>query len=156
MTDAVESLLSVHQGAPIYVVGHSMGAAVATLCALDLLFTFQLDAHRVRLYTYGSPRVGNDAFAAFVARTLPVRTCSRLHANHTQDMAACWLCSLDLLFTIVVVVHHTCCSSYASGGVWASVCVQSSCQDPASERCAVHCHRALVACMCMILHGSAA
>ena len=73
ITDAVASMLTVHPDAPIYVLGHSMGAAVATLCALDLLFTFQLDSSRVRLYTYGSPRVGNEAFAAYVKTKLPVR-----------------------------------------------------------------------------------
>ena len=62
-----------HKGDPIYVVGHSMGAAVATLCALDLQFTFGLGPSDVRLYTYGSPRVGNQQFAEFVARKLPVR-----------------------------------------------------------------------------------
>ena len=72
-------MLTVHTGAPIYVVGHSMGGAVATLCALDLLFTFQLDPGRVRLYTYGSPRVGNQAFADFVRRKVPVGAQPALH-----------------------------------------------------------------------------
>ena len=72
VTDAVREMMTVHRGDPIYVVGHSMGAAVATLCALDLQLTFDLGPSDVRLYTYGSPRVGNQAFAEFVARKLPV------------------------------------------------------------------------------------
>ena len=72
VTDAVREMMTVHRGDPIYVVGHSMGAAVATLCALDLQLTFGLGPTDVRLYTYGSPRVGNQAFAEFVARKLPV------------------------------------------------------------------------------------
>ena len=74
VTDAVEAMLTYHKGAPIYVLGHSMGGAVATLCALDLLFTFQLEPGRVRLYTYGSPRVGNEAFAHLVKLKIPVST----------------------------------------------------------------------------------
>jgi hypothetical protein len=50
-------------GVPTYVLGHSMGAALAHLCALDL--TSRLGAPDVRVATFGSPRVGNAAFATF-------------------------------------------------------------------------------------------
>ena len=60
-----------YPGEPWYVLGHSMGSAMATICALDLKFT--LDLPDVRVYTFGSPRVGNDIFSKFFADTIKVR-----------------------------------------------------------------------------------
>lgn len=48
---------------PWYIIGHSMGSAMASICALDLKFTLGLKD--VRVYTFGSPRVGNSVFATF-------------------------------------------------------------------------------------------
>lgn len=45
------------------VTGHSLGGALATLCALDLQFNFfSAEPERIVLYSFGSPRVGNSAF----------------------------------------------------------------------------------------------
>lgn len=55
-------LIAQHPNAPIYCVGHSLGAALATLTALDLA---RLYHPQIYLYTYGSPRVGNPAFAQY-------------------------------------------------------------------------------------------
>ncbi|MDF2921858.1 MAG: lipase [Paenibacillaceae bacterium] len=43
------------------VTGHSLGAALATLCALDL--AVNTPSRSPKLFTYGSPRVGDPAFA---------------------------------------------------------------------------------------------
>ncbi|EHA48036.1 hypothetical protein MCOR27_009025 [Pyricularia oryzae] len=43
--------------------GHSIGAGVATVAAARLRNRLNVD---IQLYTFGSPRVGNDAFATFV------------------------------------------------------------------------------------------
>jgi hypothetical protein len=49
------------KGKKVFVTGHSLGGALATLCALRL----QKDNHgSAAVYTYGSPRVGNDKFQA--------------------------------------------------------------------------------------------
>ena len=56
----------------LIVTGHSLGGALATLCALDLQFTFFSSASdRISLYTFGSPRVGNSALRASFNRRVP-------------------------------------------------------------------------------------
>lgn len=49
----------------VLVTGHSLGGAVATLCAADLKYHLG-QASKVELVTFGSPRVGNEAFAGFM------------------------------------------------------------------------------------------
>lgn len=63
LTEAMKSMQRWHPWAPLYVVGHSLGGALATLCALDMKFTFKLKD--VRVYTFGSPRVGNKEFVDY-------------------------------------------------------------------------------------------
>ena len=41
--------------------GHSLGGALAVLCALDLQDIYG----NINLYTFGCPRVGNAAFAQY-------------------------------------------------------------------------------------------
>lgn len=54
----------------VLVTGHSLGAALATLCALDLremLDTAGMEDVPVILYTFGSPRVGTPRFVKYHA-----------------------------------------------------------------------------------------
>ena len=78
MTESVAELLQKHPGADLYVVGHSMGAAMATVCALDLKFRYNLDREKISLFTFGSPRIGNDIFASFLANQVKVRPLPKL------------------------------------------------------------------------------
>lgn len=64
---AAKSLLANCQGCHIYVTGHSLGGAVATLAAADL-FALTPD---LTLYTFGSPRVGDLAFATYFDKIVP-------------------------------------------------------------------------------------
>lgn len=49
----------------VHLVGHSLGAAMATLCAMDLYSAKIVpDAANMELTTFGSPRVGNGVFAS--------------------------------------------------------------------------------------------
>lgn len=41
--------------------GHSLGGALATLCAVDIQYNFS-DKVTIEAYTYGAPKVGNDGF----------------------------------------------------------------------------------------------
>ncbi len=45
----------------VYITGHSLGAALATLCAIDLKETMKIN--NLLIYTFGSPKVGNSWFA---------------------------------------------------------------------------------------------
>lgn len=60
---SVKLLTIKYPTAKLYITGHSMGAAIATLAAIHL----QQDGMPVEsLYTFGCPRVGNQAFALYV------------------------------------------------------------------------------------------
>lgn len=57
---AVQNLKAKYRTAKLYVTGHSLGGALAILCTADLKNVFgNVDL----TYTYGQPRVGNQAFA---------------------------------------------------------------------------------------------
>lgn len=58
-------LLRRYPEARVLVTGHSLGGAVATLCAADLKYHLG-QASKVELVTFHSPRVGNEAFASFI------------------------------------------------------------------------------------------
>ncbi|KAJ9621281.1 hypothetical protein H2203_007333 [Taxawa tesnikishii (nom. ined.)] len=58
----LKAAVAANPGYPIVATGHSLGAAVATLAAAEL----RTQGYNVGLYTYGSPMVGNNAFATFV------------------------------------------------------------------------------------------
>lgn len=51
-----------------HVIGHSMGGAMADLCALWLKFNLSLTD--VRVTSFGQPRTGNKKFAQFYNRTV--------------------------------------------------------------------------------------
>lgn len=59
----VASALSANPGYTVVATGHSLGGAVATLAAAYL----RKAGYACELYTYGSPRVGNNAFATYVS-----------------------------------------------------------------------------------------
>ena len=70
-------------GLEILVTGHSLGAALALLAGLDVVQKFQgLVGGRVRVYTYGEPRVGNPAFAAWATTLVRGR---HQRVTHKQD-----------------------------------------------------------------------
>ncbi|MFX0116099.1 MAG: lipase family protein [Candidatus Hodarchaeota archaeon] len=60
--------------AKVFVTGHSLGGALATLCALDLQEMFikkNLDEIPITIYTFGSPRVGTKRFANYFNTKIP-------------------------------------------------------------------------------------
>ncbi|KAL6908086.1 hypothetical protein ACP4OV_002256 [Aristida adscensionis] len=65
---------------PINVVGHSMGGALASFCALDLSVKF--GSQEVELITFGQPRIGNPAFASYFSKQVP----KTIRVTHQNDV----------------------------------------------------------------------
>ncbi|KAF0707832.1 Aste57867_6521 [Aphanomyces stellatus] len=59
--DQLHTALAAHTDKPWVFTGHSLGGALATIAAFDVSRTFKNT--KVTMYNYGSPRVGNHAFA---------------------------------------------------------------------------------------------
>ncbi|MDT8861312.1 lipase family protein [Alkalihalobacillus sp. MEB130] len=57
--DIMDTLENIPLKKQIYVTGHSLGAALATLCSMDLT----THGYHVTLYNFASPRVGDPLFA---------------------------------------------------------------------------------------------
>ncbi|WP_416668559.1 lipase family protein [Egbenema bharatensis] len=51
--------------------GHSLGGALATLCAIDIQYNFSEQIKTIESYTFGSPKVGNDKFRDSFNRRVP-------------------------------------------------------------------------------------
>lgn len=60
---ALGELMQTHPEGPLFVLGHSMGGALAQLAALDLKIAHGLKD--VKVYTFGAPRLGNSVFSDF-------------------------------------------------------------------------------------------
>jgi hypothetical protein len=76
---AIASTAKAHPSASIWITGHSLGGSLAELSAVDA----SLELNRtVNLYSFGTPRVGNDAWAALVEQVLAVR----FRVTHRQDL----------------------------------------------------------------------
>lgn len=65
----VKRLMSAKNTNNVIAVGHSLGGALAELDAL--FFTLNLPSANVRAVTYGTPRVGNPAFAQLIDAKVP-------------------------------------------------------------------------------------
>lgn len=67
----VDAVRNINPNKPCYVSGHSLGAALATLLAMDIALAIPELQPNLQLYVYASPRVGNPAFVSSYARFLP-------------------------------------------------------------------------------------
>ncbi len=48
---------------PVFLTGHSLGGALATICSLDVWIKLRISRRQIFVSTFGSPRVGNEAFS---------------------------------------------------------------------------------------------
>jgi hypothetical protein len=73
-----------------------MGAAMATVAALDLRYSLE-PRPDIRLYTFGSPRVGNDIFADFFKTAIQARHFHHCDIPALQGGQPCSLKTLSIL-----------------------------------------------------------
>ena len=55
---------------PLFITGHSLGGALATLAAMDIAYNTTIS--HVSVYTYGAPRVGDPIFVKLYNYVIPV------------------------------------------------------------------------------------
>jgi len=93
-------------GRPVTLAGHSLGGAMATLAAIELART----GYRVeRVVTFGSPRVGNAAFAgAYELAGLVEKTTRYVHSFDPVP----WLP------TCLFGFRHVCPATWYDGAIW--------------------------------------
>ncbi|KAJ2046173.1 hypothetical protein GGI08_006610 [Coemansia sp. S2] len=73
VTNMVISIAKRYPDYKLVFTGHSLGGAETVMCAVDILHRLPELKQRVHIYTYGMPRVGNDAWANGVDRMgLPI------------------------------------------------------------------------------------
>ncbi|KAJ4776049.1 alpha/beta-Hydrolases superfamily protein [Rhynchospora pubera] len=77
---AVEKTRKLKGDVPIIVVGHSMGGAMASFCALDLVVNQGME--KVKLMTFGQPRIGNAVFASYFIEQVP----DTIRVTHAHDI----------------------------------------------------------------------
>lgn len=65
----IETLKTLPQDSKIYVTGHSLGGAFATLAIPDILQNTQFKSSQITLYTFASPRCGDREFATKFTET---------------------------------------------------------------------------------------
>ena len=65
VNNAVKNLMAVHTTAKVFVTGHSLGGALATFAGVDVKEQTGT-TNAVSMYTFGSPRTGNQAFTDHV------------------------------------------------------------------------------------------
>ncbi|KIJ29741.1 hypothetical protein M422DRAFT_106479, partial [Sphaerobolus stellatus SS14] len=78
---ATTKTLTAHSGASVTLVGHSLGAALALIDALYLPLHLP-SGTKFKMVGYGMPRVGNDAFAAYLDANFSDIT----HINNKEDV----------------------------------------------------------------------
>lgn len=92
-----------HHG--VFINGHSRGGAFANLAALETVFHAERlglsdPKNQVKLYTLGSPRVGNQAFAQLIEKSVEARFRITSNADIVTSVAPRsfdWLFKIDYL-----------------------------------------------------------
>ena len=73
----------------IYITGHSLGGALATLCAVDIQFNFP--DIKLQVYTSGAPKVGNKAFVRSYNKRVPDTTRTYARQDIVPKLPPVWL-----------------------------------------------------------------
>ena len=81
----VQALKSKFPSYSVIATGHSLGAALATLTAFDLQSN---GVSPIQVFNYGSPRVGNTAFADWASNKMKITRST--HYKVSSDSDCCW------------------------------------------------------------------
>ncbi|KAJ7562907.1 hypothetical protein O6H91_03G088600 [Diphasiastrum complanatum] len=88
LTATIKSLLHSHKNAKLFITGHSLGGALATLFTA-MLFSCKEDAVAERIaavYTFGQPRAGNQQFANYMDAKLNTPICRYFRVVYSDDI----------------------------------------------------------------------
>jgi triacylglycerol lipase len=66
-----EAVKSLEPKKPLLIAGHSLGAALATLAAIDLALLYPKLRTNLQIYAYAGPRVGNKEFVEAHSKLIP-------------------------------------------------------------------------------------
>lgn len=113
--DTIKLLYKVYPYYQIIVTGHSYGASVGQLLAMEL----QRENLDVQIYNYGQPRVGDDKYAAFVNKNIDVYW----RTVHDRDMVPHMP---PTMFNYV----HSCREIFEDSNGVLNVCNHTDCEDP--------------------------
>mmetsp|Transcript_2098 Transcript_2098/g.1912 ORF Transcript_2098/g.1912 Transcript_2098/m.1912 type:complete len:235 (-) Transcript_2098:380-1084(-) len=78
----LEDYINEYSGYTVVITGHSLGAALATHAALDIVLSGYVDSSNIIFYNYGCPRVGTYDFASAVEQNVP----TLFRVVHYKDM----------------------------------------------------------------------
>lgn len=67
----IEAVKQLDPTVPCYITGHSLGAALATLSAMDIALQVPEIREQIQLYTYAGPRIGDRDFAQAHSQMIP-------------------------------------------------------------------------------------
>ncbi len=67
----IHDYIQTNQVSRLTVTGHSLGGALATICALDLQYNFNSILSDIEVYTFGAPKVGNKKFYQSYDKRVP-------------------------------------------------------------------------------------
>lgn len=127
LLNGLAKLKTKYPQAKLSITGHSLGAAVASICAFDLALN-----HNTRIdsvWTFGSPRIGNDAWTQYFHKLIPVHYRITHYRDVVPHIPFKWMGFMHL--TQEVYYDQT-CSSYR-------VCTERE-DKTCSNRCSpLHC-----------------
>lgn len=63
LNPAVAKLAHAYPDYQIWVTGHSLGGALATIASGEMISHYGIDSNRILLMTFGQPRVGNEKYS---------------------------------------------------------------------------------------------
>lgn len=115
---SIQSLRTAYPGYSIVVTGHSYGAAVGLLLALELKKSGFVN---IKVYNYGQPRVGDDAFARFVNTVFAKEDYVRV--THDRDVVP------HLPPTEGFGYYHACGEVFEYGDGSLRICSDTVCED---------------------------